>query len=113
MIKWISFDRLVNIKKIGEGGFGSIFSATWVDGIQEIKEIGKTDNDEDDVDNEDIGYNDFNDDNKDDDNYIYMRARKPSALLLSKPHQFVSLTKCGLWGTKLKIYGLTQNTKAS
>ena len=33
MIEWISFDRLVNIKKIGEGGFGSIFSATWLDEI--------------------------------------------------------------------------------
>ena len=51
IIEWISFDRLVNIKKIGEGGFGSIFSATWLDGIREIKEIEKTDkNKNDDVD---------------------------------------------------------------
>ena len=85
MIEWISFDRLVNIKKIGEGGFGSIFSATWLDGIREIKEIEKIDNDEDDdVDNEDIGYNDFNDDNKDDDSYIYIRARKPSSTVALK-----------------------------
>ena len=36
MIEWIPFDRLNNIKKIGEGGFGSVFSATWLDGIRKI-----------------------------------------------------------------------------
>ncbi|RIB02337.1 kinase-like domain-containing protein [Gigaspora rosea] len=136
IIEWISFDRLVNIKKIGEGGFGSIFSATWLDGIREIKEIEKTDKDEnDDVDvedDDDSNFNDdnkdddsnFNDDNKDDDNYIYMRARKPSSTIAlktlsgsKKNHDFLkefeSLAKCGLLGTKLKIYGLAQNTKAN
>ena len=75
MIEWISFDRLVNIKKIGEGGFGSIFSATWLDGIREIKEIEKTDKDEDD---------DDSDDNKDNGNYMYMRTRKPSSTVALK-----------------------------
>src|SRR5437773_1284622 len=36
MIEWIPFDRLDNIKKIGQGGFGSVFSATWLDGIRTI-----------------------------------------------------------------------------
>ncbi|RIB10574.1 hypothetical protein C2G38_2205712 [Gigaspora rosea] len=76
IIEWISFDRLVNIKKIGEGGFGSTFSATWLDGIREIKEIEKTDKNEDDdvdvEDDEDDDDSDFNDYNKDDDNYIYI-----------------------------------------
>ena len=33
MIEWIPFDRLNNIKKIGESAFGPVFSATWLDGI--------------------------------------------------------------------------------
>ncbi|RIB10154.1 kinase-like domain-containing protein [Gigaspora rosea] len=119
---------LVNIKKIGEGGFGSIFSASWLDGIREIKEIVKTDNDEDvdiDVeDHEDDDDSDFNDDNKDNGNYIYMRTRKPSSTVALKTlsgskenhdflKEFESLAKCGLMGTKLKIYGLAQNTKTN
>ncbi|RIB30491.1 kinase-like domain-containing protein [Gigaspora rosea] len=105
----------VNIKKIGEGGFGSIFSATWLDGIREIKEIEKTDKDEDD---------DDSDDNKDNGNYMYMRTRKPSSTVALKTlsgskenhdflKEFESLAKCGLMGTKLKIYGLAQNTETN
>ncbi|RIB10552.1 hypothetical protein C2G38_2043393 [Gigaspora rosea] len=117
MIEWISFDRLVNIKKISEGEFGSIFSATWLDGIREIKEIEKTDKDEDDDDS------DFNN-NKDNGNYMYMRTRKPSSTVALKTlsgskenHDFLKefeiLAKCGLMGTKLKIYGLAQNTETN
>ncbi|KAG9306940.1 hypothetical protein G9A89_004039 [Geosiphon pyriformis] len=29
---WIPWDRLKNISKIGEGGFGAIYKATWIDG---------------------------------------------------------------------------------
>ncbi|RIB13981.1 kinase-like domain-containing protein [Gigaspora rosea] len=32
VIEWIPFNRLDNVQKIGEGGFGSVFSATWLDG---------------------------------------------------------------------------------
>ena len=32
-LEWIPYDRLQNIKPIGEGGFANIFSATWLDGI--------------------------------------------------------------------------------
>ncbi|RIB30313.1 hypothetical protein C2G38_342747 [Gigaspora rosea] len=32
VIEWIPFNRLNNLQKIGEGGFGSVFSATWLDG---------------------------------------------------------------------------------
>src|ERR1051325_6399982 len=31
-LEWIPYDRLQNIKPIGEGGFANIFSATWLDG---------------------------------------------------------------------------------
>ncbi|RIB23129.1 kinase-like domain-containing protein [Gigaspora rosea] len=36
VIEWIPFDRLENIKKIGKGGFSSVFSANWLDGIRKI-----------------------------------------------------------------------------
>ena len=31
-LEWIPYDRLKDIKPIGEGGFANIFSATWLDG---------------------------------------------------------------------------------
>src|SRR6266540_2877422 len=31
-LEWIPFDRLIDIKPIGEGGFASVYSATWLDG---------------------------------------------------------------------------------
>lgn len=36
IIEWIPFDRLINIKKVGKGGFGSVYSVTWLDGIRKI-----------------------------------------------------------------------------
>ena len=33
VIEWIPFDKLNNIENIGKGGFGSVFSAFWLDGI--------------------------------------------------------------------------------
>ncbi|RIB19721.1 hypothetical protein C2G38_1245830 [Gigaspora rosea] len=32
VIEWIPFNKLENVQKIGEGGFGSVFSAVWLDG---------------------------------------------------------------------------------
>ncbi|RIB14894.1 kinase-like domain-containing protein [Gigaspora rosea] len=32
LIEWIPFDRLDNIQEVGKGGFGYVFSATWLDG---------------------------------------------------------------------------------
>ena len=31
-LEWIPYDRFQNIKSIGEGGFATIYSATWLDG---------------------------------------------------------------------------------
>ncbi|RIB10275.1 kinase-like domain-containing protein [Gigaspora rosea] len=36
MLEWIPFDRLFDAKKIGQGGFGTVYSATWLDGIRKI-----------------------------------------------------------------------------
>jgi hypothetical protein len=29
-IEWVPFDRLIDIKQIGEGGFAKVYSATWI-----------------------------------------------------------------------------------
>ncbi|RIB11392.1 kinase-like domain-containing protein [Gigaspora rosea] len=39
IIEWIPFDRLENIKKIGEGGFGTVYSANWIDGKRIYSQI--------------------------------------------------------------------------
>ena len=35
-IEWIPFNKLSDVKKIGEGGFGSVYKATWLDGIRKV-----------------------------------------------------------------------------
>ncbi|KAF0458830.1 kinase-like domain-containing protein [Gigaspora margarita] len=95
VIEWIPFDRLNIIQKIGKGGFGSVYSATWLDGIRKIDYV----------------------------NECYVRTRESSSevalktlpsfeenLLLSLK-EFNNHIKCSLMGIKLKIYGLTQDEK--
>ena len=36
VIEWITFDRLSDVRKIGQGGFGTVYSAIWVDGIRKV-----------------------------------------------------------------------------
>jgi hypothetical protein len=31
-LEWVPYDRFINMKEIGEGGFAKVFSATWIDG---------------------------------------------------------------------------------
>ncbi|RIB29769.1 kinase-like domain-containing protein [Gigaspora rosea] len=100
MIEWIPFDRLDNIKKIGEGGFGTVFSERWLDGIRKVKKI-KNDNDE----------------------HEYVKSREQCSTVALKTlssskensydllNEFKNLLKCGLWGNRLKIYGLTHNAE--
>ena len=40
-LEWIHYDRFQDIKSIGEGGFASIYSATWLDGKPKIGETTK------------------------------------------------------------------------
>src|SRR5260364_180036 len=65
-IEWIPFDRLLDVKLIGKGGFGSVYSALWLDGIRKV----------------------------DGDDYNYVRAREPfctvalKTLVNSKENKF-------------------------
>ncbi|RIB05889.1 hypothetical protein C2G38_560199 [Gigaspora rosea] len=61
VIEWIPFDRLSEVKKIGKGGFGLVFKATWLDGIRRNVETIKD------------GGND-----------IYKRVREPSSTVALK-----------------------------
>jgi hypothetical protein len=38
-LEWVPFDRLINIEKIGEGGFAKVYSATWIDGKSEYEKL--------------------------------------------------------------------------
>ncbi|RIB00649.1 kinase-like domain-containing protein [Gigaspora rosea] len=102
VIEWIPFDRLSDVKEIGKGGFGSVYSATWLDGIRKVDKI------------------------KDGDNDIYERTRKPSSTVALKTlassmenqndflKELKSLMKCTLnFDDMLEIYGITQNTQAN
>ncbi|RIB27153.1 kinase-like domain-containing protein, partial [Gigaspora rosea] len=60
MIEWIPFDRLSGVKKIGKEGFGSVYLATWLDGVRKVKTI------------------------KDGDNDIYKKARELSSIIALK-----------------------------
>ncbi|RIB12615.1 kinase-like domain-containing protein [Gigaspora rosea] len=96
VIEWIPFDRLSVVEQIGKGGFGSVYKATWLDGIRKVEKI--------------------NGDN-------YKRARKQSSAVALKTlassmennndylKEFKSLMTCKLNFTKLAIYGITQNTE--
>jgi hypothetical protein len=33
MFEWISYDQFDDIKEIGKGGFSTVYSATWKDGL--------------------------------------------------------------------------------
>ena len=56
VIEWIPFNRLSDVKEVGKGGFGSVYSATWLDGIRKV----------------------------DGDDYNYVRAREPSSIVALK-----------------------------
>ncbi|RIB27875.1 kinase-like domain-containing protein [Gigaspora rosea] len=98
-IEWIPFDRLSEVKEIGKGGSGSVYSAFWLDGIRKVEKINYGDN------------------------YIYKRARELSSIVALKTlmcsketkydflKEFKSLMACKINYSKLAIYGITQNSE--
>ncbi|RIB30726.1 hypothetical protein C2G38_1423123 [Gigaspora rosea] len=85
VIEWIPFNRLSEVKKIGKGGFGLVYKATWLDGIRKVETI------------------------KDGGNDIYKRVREPTSTVA--PKTLVSSKENNNDFLKeLAIYGITQNT---
>ncbi|RIB17340.1 kinase-like domain-containing protein [Gigaspora rosea] len=91
VVEWIPFNRLENFQKIGEGGFGSVFSATWLDGKRIISG----------------------------EECHYTQSRTPSFIVVLKTlpgsqknflREFKSYMRFRLLGSNLEVYGLTQNT---
>lgn len=91
LIEWIPFDSLKDIKMVGKGGFSSVYSAIWLDGVRKIQ--GKYGN--------------------------YERSRDKSCIVALKNlygfetdnflKEFRNNVKCRLIGSTLNIYGLTRN----
>ncbi|RIB01845.1 kinase-like domain-containing protein [Gigaspora rosea] len=96
VIEWIPFNKLEHIKMIGKGGFGSVYSSTWLDGKRMVEG---------------------------DNNLGYVRYRKKSCDVALKTlpgsqtssseflNEFKNHMKCRLKGSALEVYGLTQHTE--
>ncbi|CAG8557825.1 18197_t:CDS:2, partial [Acaulospora morrowiae] len=94
VIEWIPFNRLSNIREIGKGRFGCIYSAIWLDGKRKI----------------------LNNNNE----FIQSRTEPYTVALKTLPgsptssadflREFKSHMQCRLMGSSLEVYGLTKNT---
>ncbi|RIB30421.1 kinase-like domain-containing protein [Gigaspora rosea] len=80
VIEWIPFKNLVHIKELGKGGFGAVFSATWISGIRKLKNNEKS--------------------------RVYLN--KVAIKTLSSISEFKNHMDCRLKGISLDVYGLTQ-----
>ncbi|RIB05865.1 hypothetical protein C2G38_562682 [Gigaspora rosea] len=96
VIEWTPFDRLKNIKIIGEGGFGTVYLATWLDGKRTVEGDNS------------VGY-------------VRFRSKSCEVALKTLPGsqtstssfltEFQNHMQCRLEGSELEVYGLTQNTE--
>ncbi|RIB18725.1 hypothetical protein C2G38_2183829 [Gigaspora rosea] len=89
-IEWIPYDRLINVKFIGEGAFGSIFSATWLNGHENLVAIIMNINP-----SCVVALKTLSDPDKDP--YFFLKELKDSV-------------RCRMKSSKLHIYGLTRDS---
>ncbi|RIB12647.1 hypothetical protein C2G38_2200047 [Gigaspora rosea] len=94
VIEWIPYNRLDNIKVIGRGGFGTVYSSIWLDGKRMVEG---------------------------DNNLGYVRYRNKSCEVALKTlpgsqtnsseflNEFKNHMQCRFEGSALEVYGLTQN----
>ncbi|RIB18998.1 kinase-like domain-containing protein [Gigaspora rosea] len=87
VIEWIPFNRLDNVRKIGKRGFGSVFSATWLDGKRIASGGSKSRTP----------------------SYIVALKTLPG-LQKNFLREFKNYAEFRLVGSNLEVYGLTQNT---
>ncbi|RIB03434.1 kinase-like domain-containing protein [Gigaspora rosea] len=88
VIEWIPFNRLDNVQMIGKGGFvgfGTVFSATWLDGKRVVS--GKAVN-----------------------SYTQSRTSSCVVALKTLPGSQKNFKRSKLMGYNLEVYGITQNT---
>ncbi|RIB27714.1 kinase-like domain-containing protein [Gigaspora rosea] len=121
VIEWIPYNQLSDITKIGKGGFGTVYSARWLDGIRKVERIDNKNNS-----NKTTWFDwirkfvKFGNKNNSD---MYKISREPSSIVALKTlasskennfdilKEFKSHMKCKLNYSKLAIYGITQNTE--
>ncbi|CAG8732058.1 1136_t:CDS:2, partial [Acaulospora morrowiae] len=94
VIEWIPFNRLSNIREIGKGGFGYVYSAIWLDGKRKILNNGEE--------------------------FKQSRTQPYTVALKTLPgsptssadflREFKNHMQCRLMGSSLEVYGLTKNT---
>ncbi|RIB24838.1 kinase-like domain-containing protein, partial [Gigaspora rosea] len=84
LIEWIPFDKLIDFQIIGQGGFGTVFSANWLDGNPIINT-----------------------------NNLQSRKQSCKVALktLSTLKEFENHVQCRLNGIGLEVYGMTQDTE--
>ncbi|RIB18254.1 kinase-like domain-containing protein [Gigaspora rosea] len=91
VIEWIPFDKLGNIITVGKGGFGTVYSANWLDGKRTVE------------------------------GYVRSRKTPCKVAIKTLPAsqtntdsfltEFKNHMTCRLEGSELEIYGLTQDAK--
>ncbi|RIB11711.1 kinase-like domain-containing protein [Gigaspora rosea] len=89
-IEWIPFNRLSDVKEIGKGGFGSVYSATWLDGIRKVYGNVRA---------------------REPSSIVALKTLASSKENNDFLKEFKSLMTCKLNYYKLAIYGITQNTE--
>ncbi|RIB27226.1 hypothetical protein C2G38_2029544 [Gigaspora rosea] len=95
IIEWIPYKKLSNIEEIGKGGFGTVYSAIWLDGKRTVEKG-------------DSGHQRSR-------RLPYVVALKSlpgsKTIVSSVLNEFKNHMKCRLEGAELEMYGLTQNTE--
>ncbi|RIB23535.1 hypothetical protein C2G38_2171062 [Gigaspora rosea] len=96
VIEWIPFEKLSNIDEIGRGGFGTVYTAIWLDGKRTVEKIDD----------------------------CYKRSRRMPYVVVLKTFpgsradassflkEFKNHMSCRLEGTELEMFGLTQNNES-
>ncbi|RIB15598.1 kinase-like domain-containing protein [Gigaspora rosea] len=95
VIEWIPFNRLENIKVIGQGGFGTVYSSIWLDGNRMVEG------------NNNLGHIRYRNKSCEVALKTIAGSHKSSSEFLN---EFKNHMQCRLEGSALEVYGLTRHT---